>query len=307
MKSMLLWCFMTFVSGVQAQTRNLIPDSCTFCLFQVSNGGFGWYDGSYGIDPDSDTLVLGNSYVKVNNSSSYGQPFGIRQVGNKLFGVVPDSLSEYLIMDFESAVSDTIHHLYSEGFFYDAVVLNKDSVQVNNGIFHHFVNLKGIGYYSSSGMFSEYDWDIVWNERSLCAVNSSGPRELGGVLFNVPTELYSLSAVYAFAAFCTTDPIYNNPSSVICQNCNPQTNSLDELILGELALYPNPVINELFIQSEISLIQSLSVYDVNGVKVVEETVNSNETRVNTSKLAKGIYFIKLETDQGLLQQIFFKI
>ena len=120
---LLIFLTLKFSQG-NAQTVQLVPDSCTFCLFLVSTGGTGWYQGGYGISPSEDTLVLGNNYMRVSSGFDSSQPFAIRQVGNKLMGVVADSLSEYLLMDFDANTTDTIHNLYSEGFFYDAVVLN---------------------------------------------------------------------------------------------------------------------------------------------------------------------------------------
>jgi len=293
------------MNRVHAQTVQLVPDSCTFCMFLVSTGGTGWYESGYGIFPNEDTVVLGNNYMRVNAGFDSRQPFAIRQAGNKLMGLVADSLSEYLIMDFDADIADTIHDLYSEGFFYDAVVIRKDSIMVNNGIYHHFMELNGIGVYTSSG-FTPENWTFVWNERGLCASNGWGGWDLGGVLYNLPTNYYSISAVYAFPDYCTTDPIYTNPGTVTCDNCVAQTNGLNELLAAKLSVSPNPVSDELTIRLEDSGIKKIAIYNTYGVKVKEESIHSQEINIQISELLEGFYFLEVETDKGQLSAGFVK-
>lgn len=295
LKTILLILLTVKFGQANAQTVQLVPDSCTFCLFLVSNGGTGWYQSGYGIYPDNDTLVLGNNYMRVNSGMMPMQPFAIRQVGNKLMGVVADSLSEYLLMDFDAVEGDTIHSLYSEGFFYDAVVLNKDSVAVNNGVFHQYMRLQATGIYINSVFQEGGGWNLVWNERGLCAVNGA---ELGGVLYNIPSYYYVISAPYAFPEFCTTDPIYNNPASVTCDNCYAQTNGVDELSSSMLEIVPNPAVNEITVRSEESFIHEVEIYDALGQKIKEQQINSLEAVVGISELSEGAYFIRVYTDKG---------
>lgn len=301
----ILFFFLTAAFGrANAQTFKLVPDSCTFCLFLVSTGGTDWYQSGYAISPNEDTLVLGNNYIRVHSGFDSKQPFAIRQVGNKLMGVVADSTSEYLLMDFDANITDTIHNLYSEGFFYDAVVLNKDSVGVNNGVFHHYMRLKATGIYINSVFEEGGNWNLVWNERGLCAVNGA---ELGGVLYNIPSEFYVISAPYAFPDFCTTDPIYNNPTTVTCDNCYPQTNGLKEPFSTGLEIVPNPAIDQITIQTENSVISKLRIYDVHGIQVMEQEASSKEMVIQLSELTEGLYFLSLDTDKGQILSRFIKI
>lgn len=289
-----------------AQTIQLVPDSCTFCLFLVSNGGTGWYEGGYSILPQEDTLVMGNNYTRATSGFDSRQPFAIRQVGNKLMGVVADSVSEYILMDFDANVTDTIHNLYSEGYFYDAIVLNKDSLLVNNGVYHHFMRLNGIGVYTQSGFIAD-NWNFVWNERGLCTSDRFNGWDLGGVFYNLPNEFYSISAVYTFPDFCTTDPLYDNPSTVTCDNCYPQTNSLEEFLTAKLKVFPNPVSSEMTILLEDVEIQKVTVYNVYGLKVVEQLIHADEVKIQMAPLPEGVYFLKLDTDNGQVSSRFVKI
>ena len=298
LKTILLILLISGTGRTYAQTVQLVPDSCTFCLFLTSTGGTGWYQSGYGISPNEDTLVLGNNYTPVHSGFDSRQPFAIRQVGNKLFGVVADSVSEYLLMDFDADITDTIHDLYSEGFFYDAVVIGKDSMLVNNGIYHHFMELNGIGVYTSSGFIPD-NWIFVWNERGLCASNGWDGWDLGGVLYNIPINFYSISAVYAFPEFCTTDPVYTNPSNVSCADCIAQTNGIEELSPIEINLFPNPAADVVTVQSN-EIIERIVMYTACGLKVMEQPVEGKEMIVRVSELPAGFYFLNVNTGKGLV-------
>jgi len=63
-------------------------------------------------------------------------------------------------------------------------------------------------------------------------------------------------------------------------------------------IYPNPVKDELKIESGNLTIKKVEILDITG-KVVG---NSS----NVSALSQGIYFVKLETDKGTVTQKFVK-
>jgi len=64
---------------------------------------------------------------------------------------------------------------------------------------------------------------------------------------------------------------------------------------NSIAIYPNPVIDIVTIKTNNSQlnIKTIEVFDLLGKKVVEQ-LNSNY--ISLKKLAKGTYFIKIETD-----------
>ena len=199
----------------------------------TSTGSNSWWSNYYNLVPNNDTIFNGQTYMiierNINPNTPLCQQFAFRQVGNKLYGIVHDSLSEYLIMDFDAVVGDTIDSLYSEGLYYRALVEAKDSILVNNGIYHHYMNLKGLGYWSQSFGWQDIFWGIVWNERALCNFNFGnnwGGGNYGGVIFNVPSYFYYVSIQYASPNYCTVDPLYNTPPEVGCMNCIPWTNNV---------------------------------------------------------------------------------
>ncbi len=69
------------------------------------------------------------------------------------------------------------------------------------------------------------------------------------------------------------------------------------------SMYPNPAINYLTIDFEGKAI-SLVISDATG-KIVKTTKSSNKT-VDVSSLTKGIYFLQMQTDKGLISKRFIK-
>lgn len=307
MKKLLLFTFLFYSIISFAQTYQLLPDTCTFCLFKSSTGGDSWNDNHYSILPDQDTLFLGNTYMKVSNSFMGVQPFAFRQSGNQIKGIVHDSINEFLIMDFNSAVGDTIYNLYSEGFYYHAKVVSKDSVLVNGGVYHKFMNLEGVKIFNS-GWWQDYTWPITWNERALCGwnINEFDGENLGGLLYNIPSMFYSISILYAFPSFCATDTLYTNPIGISCENCIPQTNSLSVLEQINFDLFPNPTNEKLKITFTNINKREVSILNSFGKIILHTSTELSEIELNTKELSNGIYFISVKTENSNSTKRFIK-
>ena len=64
----------------------------------------------------------------------------------------------------------------------------------------------------------------------------------------------------------------------------------------EVTIYPNPVKDELRIESGELKIENVGIYDLSGKKLL----TFNVSIFNVSALSQGIYFIKIETDNGIV-------
>jgi heat shock protein HslJ len=71
-----------------------------------------------------------------------------------------------------------------------------------------------------------------------------------------------------------------------------------------IAIYPNPVSNQLFIASEGITIEKLAVYSMSGKQVIEASANLNS--IDVSNLSEGLYFIEVSSSEGKSVQKFLK-
>lgn len=78
--------------------------------------------------------------------------------------------------------------------------------------------------------------------------------------------------------------------------------NLDNLILGTqnvsqntVSFYPNPVENILHLNSK-EAIDAVSVYTITGQMVSNVTFNANQTELNLSSLASGVYLVKVSSN-----------
>ncbi len=75
------------------------------------------------------------------------------------------------------------------------------------------------------------------------------------------------------------------------------TTSVDNISAGELSIYPNPANNFINIDNN-RAIETILLYSIQGVKVIEQHPGIKSTKLNTTNLTNGIYFISLIDDLG---------
>lgn len=80
--------------------------------------------------------------------------------------------------------------------------------------------------------------------------------------------------------------------------------SLEEYDQASFILYPNPVSNLLFISSEGAEVQSISVFNVSGQLILKAA--GDNTHLDVSALAPGIYFAEITSEEGRAIQKFIK-
>jgi hypothetical protein len=75
------------------------------------------------------------------------------------------------------------------------------------------------------------------------------------------------------------------------------TLSSESFEANKFSIFPNPVNNNLNIQSENRDIQIIEIYNLNGKLVLQHKYNLNEA-IDVSSLAKGLYLLKVQTEAG---------
>lgn len=122
---------------------------------------------------------------------------------------------------------------------------------------------------------------------------------VGNQNYRDTTELYIREFLLTFVCDtevecpCETD---EDPSS--CYNYGALSTN-DVITSSDFTIYPNPVIDELTIDYN-GTISSIVVYDTQGKVVMQEEKQSTySTSLNTNRLEKGVYFLKIQTDKGV--------
>lgn len=297
MKKLIPLLFLLLPLNQWSQTYHLLPDSCTFCMYLYSSGGSSFNDDYYDFIPELTTTINGNEYVEFYANDGV---IGIRQTENKLVGYHPDLDQDVTLMNFDAILGDTLYGLYSNGFFYSARVEELDSFQLNDGSYHRFMNLTGLrvsqnGLDSSS--WADDLWEITWNERGLC-------HENGGLAYNIPFFYISISLVYSYATWCTTDPLYNIPNDNACDNCeNPTRGDAGTLQLTNhrFSIHPNPAIDRVKIVFPSSEWRKVEIIDALGrVRERQECAESICELNGTANLSPGLYYLHVYTAYGLM-------
>ena len=78
--------------------------------------------------------------------------------------------------------------------------------------------------------------------------------------------------------------------------------SINELIDQTTEIYPNPANNVLNIVSNAAGINTVSIYNLNGQKVLRTAVNANQIRLNTSGLSSGIYIVDVKSNNSSIKR-----
>lgn len=71
-----------------------------------------------------------------------------------------------------------------------------------------------------------------------------------------------------------------------------------------IAIYPNPVAETLFITSEGNTIENIKIYSIGGTQAIEVSANVNS--IDVSNLSEGLYFIEISSLEGKSVQKFVK-
>ncbi len=82
---------------------------------------------------------------------------------------------------------------------------------------------------------------------------------------------------------------------------------VEEIPAGNtLKIYPNPAKDELRIESGDLRVENVEILDVSGKKLSKSDIHISANSVNVSTLPKGMYFIQIKTDKGVVTEKFTK-
>lgn len=117
------------------------------------------------------------------------------------------------------------------------------------------------------------------------------PYETASVTFKVPTD-----GVYyiAFRAFSDPEQFYLSLDNI---QITKESLSTQEAMKTKIAFFPNPVKDILNIQND-RKITAVKIYDLTGKEVVTKEFNANNVHVDVSNLPKGVYMVKVGSENS---------
>ncbi|MBI5541789.1 MAG: T9SS type A sorting domain-containing protein [Bacteroidia bacterium] len=118
---------------------------------------------------------------------------------------------------------------------------------------------------------------------------------LGNFFDDAHTDTLNLSPTNNNYAYYYIDDVCVSPDSLFCENwlgVSEQTVKNTE----DITIYPNPWVNHLNVKFNNipSENTTLSVLDITGKVILQTITKENEFVINTEKLAKGLYLVKVE-------------
>ena len=98
------------------------------------------------------------------------------------------------------------------------------------------------------------------------------------------------------------DAIWVATSTGVTKISNPVLSVPNLSTSAEISVYPNPAVSSFVIHSENEM-QSYKIVNLLGKVVLESyTVNSNEVRINSEKLASGLYIVEVVTTEDRIRE-----
>ncbi|WP_053002309.1 DUF7619 domain-containing protein [Kordia jejudonensis] len=128
----------------------------------------------------------------------------------------------------------------------------------------------------------------------------------GNILLKIPTQLslqpQDFVEITANIFFDYNFPIEtNNAETTFATLSNPEFG-----VDSSIEMYPNPTKDNLYITAN-NLIKSIELYDLQGRIIQQENFNAKQVNVDMANQARGIYFIKISTENGVSTEKIIKI
>jgi len=159
-------------------------------------------------------------------------------------------------------------------------------------------------YQSSTTKLGDYELK-VGNAANVAAQTTSITNEVGltGAPFVLKTFNFTttFTGAHYFGFQNKTTANATGTHAVIIDNFTvTETLSTNDILNTKLSVYPNPVNNMVNVSNSLNvLMNSVSITDING-RVVKNVVLSNvsDAQINVAELNTGVYFLKIETNEG---------
>ena len=165
-------------------------------------------------------------------------------------------------------------------------------IQTSDGGYILSSNTLSFGTAASAYLIKTYsNGGTGCNENLPAFIISTVTTQVSVVTATTLSHTNSTTPVIGYAAASVTE-------NILCLTVGDNEINSDD---NEIIIYPNPAGSEFRIHPDASgRIESVEIYDVFGKRVysVPQTTNHKSQTIYISSLAKGIYFVRVRTEQG---------
>ncbi len=82
-----------------------------------------------------------------------------------------------------------------------------------------------------------------------------------------------------------------------------ETSSTNNIKLNDqVQIFPNPASDQIFVNTKGLIIEELEVFELTGTLVKQRTVNGNQAKLSTSGLENGVYIVRIQTKEGVVNR-----
>ncbi len=213
----------------------------------------------------------------------------------------------------------------------DITCLQGDTVLISNAdkYLHYLIRFQNTGTAEAINVRVEQELDnkLDWNtlkivslsHRGNVSISEENQLEISFSGIDLPSESMSEPESHGFIAYKikpkenvavgdvvagTANIYFDFNPAIITNTANTEfveNLSLEDFSLTSVSIYPNPVNNELFLLNNVtgSFIE-VSIYNIEG-RLLISNIKTNENRhtINVSEFKSGVYFLTVQTNQGI--------
>ncbi|NQX98180.1 MAG: T9SS type A sorting domain-containing protein [Flavobacteriales bacterium] len=178
------------------------------------------------------------------------------------------------------------------------------SIDVSNNSNLEFLSCWGNGLTNINVSLNTALTRIYCQNNALTSLNIANGNNNNFIGVLTATGNPNLTCVQVDNVSYSTTNWPNGIDATASYSTNCGTVGINELSNESLSVYPNPAKNQLTITNNQSQILNISIIDITGKTV--KTIIGNVSTVNVSGLTKGIYFLQVQTEKGLLNSKFIR-
>ncbi|MDR2971673.1 MAG: leucine-rich repeat protein [Bacteroidales bacterium] len=242
--------------------------------------------------PNSVTTIGGGAFSFCTALTSITIPNSVTTIGGGAF-VGCTALTSITI---PNSVTTIEYRAFSSCTALTSITIPNSVTTIENNTFDHCTALTSITIPNSITTIGDYAFAYCSALTSITNLNPV-PVEISFFVFNGVNQSECTLEVPM-----TSISVYQNAEVWKEFNIVGIEVGIDEWKIenGELEIYPNPTGGELKIATSEYPISDIRIYDVVGKLVVQSKIVQSEIEINISHLPTGIYFVRIQTENGVV-------